>query len=74
MKIESFKDIFQQKNIKLLTREVMHSVNKIYKSEFKLNVIKGYGLSTVFVDKLLKNVDKYKTMLVSLHFEEKLLS
>lgn len=60
MKIESFKNIFQQKNIKLLTKKVIHSVNKIYKSKFKLNVIKGYGLYTVFVDKLLENVDKYK--------------
>ena len=74
MKIESFQNVFQQKNIKLLTKKVIHSVNKIYKSKFKLNVIKGYRLSTVFVDKLLKIVEKYKSMLVSLRFEEKLLS
>lgn len=69
MKIESLKNMFQQKNKKLLTKKVINSVNKFYGNNFELNNIKAYMLSTVFVDKLMKTVDKYKKILLSICFE-----
>jgi len=73
MKSESLRIIFQQKNIGLLTKRIINSVNKPYKNKLKLNSIKTYRLSTIFVDKPLKIVDKLKPMLISISFEEKLL-
>lgn len=73
MKIESFIKIFQQKNTRLSTKKVIHNVNKVYKIKFKANVIKAYRLSTVFVGKVIKIVDKYKSMLINMYFEEKVL-
>lgn len=69
MKIESLKNIFQQKNIKLLTKKVIHSVNNFHGNNFERNSTKAYMLSTVFVDKLVKTVDKYRGMLINMCFE-----
>lgn len=52
MKIESFKSIFQQKNIKLSTNQFIHSVNKFSVNKYNHNDIKAFMLSTDFVDKL----------------------